>query len=43
MVLKHSFLKCDEKMNLSEAFLLVRKMVIMAKGSEGRKIGLQFF
>lgn len=39
---KTLFLKCDEKMNLRKLFLLVRKMVIMAKGVKAERICFDF-
>ncbi|MCX6751753.1 MAG: leucyl aminopeptidase family protein [Candidatus Nomurabacteria bacterium] len=36
------YLKCDEKMNLRKLFLLVRKMIIMAKGVKSEKLGFNF-
>ncbi|MFZ2072469.1 MAG: leucyl aminopeptidase [Minisyncoccia bacterium] len=38
------YLKCDEaeKMNLRKLFLLVRKMVVMAKNAKAQKIALNF-
>ncbi len=41
---KTLFLKCDElgKMNLRKLFLLVRKMIILAKGVKAEKIGFDF-
>ncbi len=35
-------LKCDEKMTLRKLFLLIRKMVMMAKGIKAEKIALDF-
>src|SRR3990167_7774707 len=40
--IKTLYLKCDEKMNLRKLFLLVRKMVIMAKGIKAEKIAFNF-
>jgi len=42
--IKTLYLKCDEveKMNLRKLFLLVRKMVMMAKGVKAEKIGFDF-
>ncbi|MEK7089165.1 MAG: leucyl aminopeptidase [Patescibacteria group bacterium] len=40
--IKTLYLKCDEKMNLRKLFLLVRKMIIMAKGAKAEKIGFDF-
>ena len=39
---KTLFLKCEEKMNLRKLFLLVRKMVIIAKGAKVEKICFNF-
>ncbi|PIP69023.1 hypothetical protein COW91_01675, partial [Candidatus Nomurabacteria bacterium CG22_combo_CG10-13_8_21_14_all_32_8] len=41
---KTLYLKCDEKdkMNLRKLFLLVRKMVILAKGVKAEKIAFDF-
>ena len=41
---KTFYLKCDEieKMNLRKLFLLVRKMVVMAKGAKAKKIAFNF-
>jgi len=39
---KTLYLKSDEKMNLRKLFLLVRKMVIMAKGIKAEKIAFNF-
>ncbi len=39
---KTFFLKCDEKMTLRKLFLLVRKMVTMAKGIKAEKIAFDF-
>jgi len=41
---KTFYLKCDEaeKMNLRKLFLLVRKMIILAKGAKAEKIGFDF-
>ncbi|MEK7060196.1 MAG: leucyl aminopeptidase family protein [Patescibacteria group bacterium] len=40
--IKTLFLKCDEKMNLRKLFLLLRKMVMMAKGVKAEKLGFNF-
>ncbi len=39
---KTLFLKCDEKMTLRKLFLLVRKMVAMAKGIKAEKVAFDF-
>ena len=41
---KTLYLKCDEmeKMNLRKLYLLVRKMVIMAKGAKAKKLAFNF-
>ncbi len=39
---KTLYLKCDEKMTLRKLFLLVRKMVVMAKGIKAEKIAFNF-
>jgi leucyl aminopeptidase len=39
---KTLYLKCDEKMNLRKLFLLLRKMVIMAKSTKTKKIPFDF-
>lgn len=39
---KTFYLKCDEKMNLRKLYLLVRKMVIMAKGARAEKLAFNF-
>ena len=39
---KTLYLKSDEKMNLRKLFLLVRKMVIMAKGIKAEKVAFNF-
>lgn len=39
---KTLYLKYDEKMNLRKLFLLVRKMVMMAKGAKAKKIFFNF-
>ena len=39
---KTLFLKCDEKMTLRKLFLLVRKMIILAKGMKAEKLGFNF-
>jgi len=39
---KTLYLKCDEKMSLRKLFLLVRKMVILAKGMKAEKLGFNF-
>jgi leucyl aminopeptidase len=35
-------LKCDEDMNLRKLYLLIRKMVVMAKGAKAQKISFNF-
>src|ERR1035437_3874125 len=40
--LKTLYLKCDEKMNLRKLFLLVRKMIIMAKSTKTKKLAFDF-
>ena len=39
---KTLYLKCDEKMNLRKLFLLIRKMVMMAKNAKAKKITFNF-
>jgi len=39
---KTLYLECDEKMNLRKLFLLIRKMVMMAKGMKTEKITFDF-
>src|SRR5271157_3768987 len=39
---KTLYLKCEEKMNLRKLFLLVRKMVAMAKGVKAEKLAFDF-
>ena len=41
---KTLYLKCDEtgKMNLRKLYLLIRKMVMMAKGAKAEKLGFDF-
>jgi len=39
---KTLYLKCDEKMNLRKLFLLIRKMIIMAKGVKAEKVAFNF-
>ena len=39
---KTLYLKCDEKMNLRKLFLLVRKMVVMAKNNKAEKLAFNF-
>ncbi|MDP1760234.1 MAG: leucyl aminopeptidase [Candidatus Woesebacteria bacterium] len=39
---KTLYLKCDENMNLRKLYLLVRKMVVMAKGAKAEKIVIDF-
>ena len=39
---KTLYLKCDEKMNLRKFYLLVRKMVVMAKGAKAKEICFDF-
>ena len=39
---KTLYLKCDEKMTLRKFFMLVRKMVVMAKGVKAEKIVFNF-
>ncbi len=41
--IKTLYLKCDEKMSLRKLFLLVRKMIILAKGIKAEKLGFNFF
>jgi len=40
--IKTLYLKCDEKMNLRKLFLLVRKIIIMAKGVKAEKVAFNF-
>ena len=39
---KTLYLKCDEKMNLRKLYLLIRKMIQMAKGVKAQKICFDF-
>ena len=36
------YLKCDEKMNLRKLFLLVRKMIALAKNAKAERITFAF-
>ena len=39
---KTLYLKCDEKMTLRKFFLLIRKMIMMAKGVKAEKVAFNF-